>query len=341
MENIKEVVINSEEFKKLYEDIIPALNGFVNEYLIPLSRENNQELDNDNVIIYLGNWIHERFKKCNGSESSTAIEPEKEDNRVIASEPERGEIDVIASEHKEKEIHSNKKEGNSINEDSKSNRPKRNMKRKNVIPSDFSSSEEDLKKNKKKRTKKVNEESKKYNVTSSDVSSSEEESKKNKKKKGKKVNEKSKTNNDLESKTKKDIAKESDNAEIFAKELTTYLETKEKEVKDNQELVGLELITQSNELTLETNNNLTSMMTIGSFVLDHLKIEQEINHAEAIQITATKNFYGKLYEGYLMKERQIRHLKSIRNSRHANFLEEFGIDVGTGDTDKQVRNTII
>jgi hypothetical protein len=302
MENIKEVVINSEEFKKLYEDIIPALNGFVNEYLIPLSRENNQELDNDNVIIYLGNWIHERFKKCNESESSNAIEPGKEDNRVIVSEPEGEEIDVIASEPKEKEIHSNKKEGNSINEDSKSNRPKR----KTVIRSYVSSSEE-------------------------------EEYKKNKKRK-KKVNEESKTNNDLEIKTKKNIPKESDNAELFAKELTTYLETKEKEVKDKQESVGSELITHSNELTLETNNQ---MMNIGSFVLDHLKIEQEINHAETIQITATKNFYGKLYEGYLMKERQIRHLKSIRNSRHANFLEEFGIDVGTGDTDKQVRNTII
>jgi hypothetical protein len=259
-------------------------------------------LDNDNVIIYLGNWIHERFKKCNESESSNAIEPGKEDNRVIVSEPEGEEIDVIASEPKEKEIHSNKKEGNSINEDSKSNRPKR----KTVIRSYVSSSEE-------------------------------EEYKKNKKRK-KKVNEESKTNNDLEIKTKKDIPKESDNAELFAKELTTYLETKEKEVKDNQESVGSELITQSNELTLETKNQ---MMNIGSFVLDHLKIEQEINHAETIQITATKNFYGKLYEGYLMKERQIRHLKSIRNSRHANFLEEFGIEVGTGDTDKQVRNTII
>ena len=56
---------------------------------------------------------------------------------------------------------------------------------------------------------------------------------------------------------------------------------------------------------------------------------------------ATKIFYGKLYEGYLMKQRQIRHLKSIRDSRPETFHDEFGFIVGPDDTDDYVRNKII
>ena len=56
------------------------------------------------------------------------------------------------------------------------------------------------------------------------------------------------------------------------------------------------------ELTLETNNN-PPMTIINSFVLEHLEMEKEIYQAERIQISATNFFYGKLYDGYLMKER--------------------------------------
>ena len=42
-----------------------------------------------------------------------------------------------------------------------------------------------------------------------------------------------------------------------------------------------------------------------------------------------------------MKERQIRHLKVIRDSRPETFHDEFGFIVGPDDTDDYVRNKII